>query len=223
MGDHRKALKYAKQHLAISTELGDQLGQATARMNVSDLRKVLGTTEEDDRCASPTEEPKKTTSRRKSMEEMSLIKMTPEAPSKKPSGEKPADFTSGLRQNRSMSVGQVLFRKNNQASTSRQQLRQSLGKTSDVEEEDEEDQDKFFDILSKCQSERMDDQRCSLPKGNSGVSRQSRKDLFPAPGGSLAKHHRNDLQGDKENKDNKSKVLPPRALSVPGYSSKSSG
>ena len=42
MGNHEKALHFANLHLNLSKELGDEMGQATAQMNVEDLQKILG-------------------------------------------------------------------------------------------------------------------------------------------------------------------------------------
>jgi hypothetical protein len=162
MGEHRKALHYAKAHLSVSRELGDQMGQATAAMNVSDLRKVLGVSDDgqddkddelvglgggdkevvvgggeeaaggggdgdtEDVFSSSSDTPEKK-NRRKSMDEMKLIRMTPDAKlalgesrrkkmaeagdlKEDAAGEAVEASTAGSsRQQRSYSVGTVLF------------------------------------------------------------------------------------------------------------------
>ncbi|CAG7825962.1 unnamed protein product, partial [Allacma fusca] len=159
MGEHRQALLYAKQHLLVSKELGDQMGQATAQMNVTDLRKVLGMSPDDDLTLSPGEEKKLSGNRRKSMEEMNLIRMTPEAASSSSSGT--ASGVGSHRTQRSLSVGQVLFNKKESSKLSKSGLSHVLNvsKSSEAEDEEEEEQDAFFDMLSRVQAERMNDQR----------------------------------------------------------------
>ena len=229
MGEHRQALLYATQHLIVSKELDDPMGQATAQMNVSDLRKVLGITGEEDLDLSPGEEKTSSTSRRKSMEEMNLIRMTPEAaaassrvPSAVPG---PSTSTSSMRTQRSLSLGQVLFHKGQSSSSKMSKTILKIPKTSVAEDEEGEDQDAFFDLLSKCQTERMDDQRCTMPQASSrsnntlqcsdSSSSSSRPPLVSK--GSFNQQHHNNLRmlGNKENKDKKSKTLPARANSLP--------
>lgn len=42
IGNHEKALHYANSHYLLAKELGDMVGESTARMNMADLRKILG-------------------------------------------------------------------------------------------------------------------------------------------------------------------------------------
>ncbi|XP_049588017.1 G-protein-signaling modulator 2 isoform X1 [Syngnathus scovelli] len=42
LGNHEQAMHFAEKHLEIAKETGDQSGEATARMNLSDLRLVVG-------------------------------------------------------------------------------------------------------------------------------------------------------------------------------------
>lgn len=141
LGNHEKALNFAKKHLEISKELGDPMGEATAKMNISDLKKILDIPESPD---NETESPPSKTStkpemsmnnvshqqihrvRRESMEQLSLIKLTPD-------GKHPG-----------LSLPHVKS-------------------TTPIKNEDE---DSFFDLLSRFQSKRMDDQRCSLTVDN---------------------------------------------------------
>lgn len=124
MGQHKDAYIYAKRHLDISRDTGDRMGQATAQLNLAELSKTLGyipadTNELPHVTAAREEEEAAKKSRRVSMEQMDLIKMTPD--SKKAAAAKEGLNKSGLL--------------------------------------DEED---FFDFISRFQSKRMDDQRCSL-------------------------------------------------------------
>lgn len=235
LGEHRQALYYAKQHLMVSKELGDQMGEATAEMNVSDLRKVLGIPEGHDDDANLTVEEEHKYSRRKSMEEMNLIRMTPDTKLDKSSSD-------SSRQQRSMSVGTVLFK----GAKSPHSLNQSLNtsKNSEAEDEEEEEQDAFFDMLTRVQADRLDDQRCTMPQettkvrcnpstsssSSSGVPfsstnltiHQGKPPLVSK--GSLKQTHMQNTRsiGNKENKEKKSKTLPARANSLPApvYSAK---
>jgi len=50
-------------------------------------------------------------------------------------------------------------------------LNQSLlnaSRTSEAEDEEEEDQDAFFDMLTRVQADRLDDQRCVMPREKIG-------------------------------------------------------
>ncbi|KAL1517420.1 hypothetical protein ABEB36_001187 [Hypothenemus hampei] len=128
LGHHEKALDFAKKHLEISKEISDPMGEATAKMNIADLKKVLDLPESPmesgdqmstaikDHSGNIKEESKDRLQRlrRESMEQLSLIKMTPEGKKSNPNNKKV-------------------------------------------------DEKSFFDLLSRFQSKRMDDQRCTLP------------------------------------------------------------
>ncbi|KAF4517770.1 hypothetical protein B566_EDAN002975 [Ephemera danica] len=131
MGNHEKALYFASKHLEISKQIGDQLGQATAQMNVTDLRKVLGlpTGDEENNQEQPSASNNHRV-RRQSMEQLDLIKMTPDARSKVHAGAIGGHAASTVQSSPAVQAA--------------------------------EDEDTFFDLLSRFQSKRMDDQRCSL-------------------------------------------------------------
>lgn len=112
------------------------MGEATAQMNITDLKKILDipespsdsetkpSTPEDDKLNDITHQQLHRL-RRESMEQLSLIKLTPD-------GKK---LGSG-----------------------------NINKTTMPLKNEEEDS--FFDLLSRFQSKRMDDQRCSLTVDN---------------------------------------------------------
>ncbi|XP_018114863.1 G-protein signaling modulator 2 S homeolog isoform X5 [Xenopus laevis] len=122
LGNHDEAVHFAEKHLDISRELGDRNGELTAQLNLSDLQMVLGLSYSTN--ASVLSEIQDTdtnkngarprVSRRHSMENLDIVKITPEK------------------------------------------------KTTSTEGVGEEG---FFDLLSRFQSNRMDDQRCSLQDG----------------------------------------------------------
>ncbi|KAK7799313.1 hypothetical protein U0070_019125 [Myodes glareolus] len=64
LGNHDQAMHFAEKHLDISREVGDKSGELTARLNLSDLQMVLGA--------------RSKLGRRHSMENMELMKLTPE-------------------------------------------------------------------------------------------------------------------------------------------------
>ncbi|KAJ9580645.1 hypothetical protein L9F63_024180 [Diploptera punctata] len=131
MGNHEKALYFASKHLEISKELGDPMGQATAQMNVSDLRKVLGLPSNELSPESlelvssqPSPGLRRYRVRRKSMEQLDLLKLTPDGKQRRANANSTgAEGTEG---------------------------------------DHLDDEESFFDLLSRFQSKRMDDQRCSL-------------------------------------------------------------
>lgn len=131
MGETEAAYHYASRHLEISKETGDRMGQATAQVNLSELAKTLGYKEGVVPPGKVMESPETRAKRRMSMENMQVIKMTPDVKS------------SGRNIENGVDAGQ---------------LSPDQGNKSDLLD-DEED---FFDFISRFQSKRMDDQRCSL-------------------------------------------------------------
>ncbi|KAG8232132.1 hypothetical protein J437_LFUL012141 [Ladona fulva] len=176
MGNHEKALYFATKHLEISKEIGDQMGQATAQMNVGDLRKVLGlppggsldcvspdngdNEEARSRVENLTQEgimPISSSSpdwrnrvRRKSMEQLDLIKLTPDG-----------------KQRSSASSLQTASAGHSPLPSPSATASESKAGASHLD-----DEESFFDLLSRFQSKRMDDQRCSLTVADSNKENQ---------------------------------------------------
>ncbi|XP_023246384.1 G-protein-signaling modulator 2 [Copidosoma floridanum] len=156
MGNHVEALRYAKSHLQISKELGDTMGQATAQMNVIDLQKMLGIekTGDDDKknllnvvtANISASSPGRYRIRRQSMDNLDLIKLTPDGKSKQDRNEDQAPPP------RARGQSQPAGRKNNL---------------------DDDNDDSFFELLSRFQSPRMDDQRCDLRSGTNPKSKNN--------------------------------------------------
>ncbi|XP_015520834.1 G-protein-signaling modulator 2 isoform X1 [Neodiprion lecontei] len=149
MGNHEKALHFASLHLNISKELNDPMGQATAQMNVTDLKKLLGLEKGDGEAESgngmhliPTSKasaiaassPGRYRLRRQSMDNLDLIKL----------------FTRTMEpltpDGKQKDMGEPL------------PARAGIAPQPSQEEEEES----FFELLSRFQSGRMDDQRCVL-------------------------------------------------------------
>uniref|UniRef100_A0A8C4D8C6 G-protein-signaling modulator 2 n=1 Tax=Dicentrarchus labrax TaxID=13489 RepID=A0A8C4D8C6_DICLA len=134
LGNHDQAMHFAEKHLEICKETGDRSGELTARMNVSDLQTVLGlsystnnsTLSENKEIDYNLHGARPRMSRRHSMENLELMKLTPDK----------------------MNVRTSL-------------LPDMLG------------DEGFFDLLSRFQSNRMDDQRCSIQDKGSRLSLSS--------------------------------------------------
>nr|CAG4647017.1 EOG090X05CB [Megafenestra aurita] len=164
MGNHEKALHYAQRHLEISREIGDPTGEATAQMNLADLRRTLGVdgdgvgvcgmgnstmghaSEADDDGLYGADS--KARQRRLSMERMDLLKLTPDV--KHLHGQR-------LRQLHEMDAVWPRPLAGHPAAVKRDML--PLFANGDAAMDEEES---FFDLVTRFQSKRMDDQRCSL-------------------------------------------------------------
>uniref|UniRef100_A0A4W4G9H6 G-protein-signaling modulator 1 n=1 Tax=Electrophorus electricus TaxID=8005 RepID=A0A4W4G9H6_ELEEL len=163
LGNHRQALHYVRKHLDISREIGDRNGELTARMNVEQLMEALGMKEGDlSPCSSEFEmqgaRPKFT--KRNSMDSVDLWKY---------SSEKVLDLGTSVRswaRVRMFALQALLETKPARLFVDFAPLPtrcvQKLGR-------DPSDEDCFFDLLSKFQSSRMDDQRCHLDEGASSA------------------------------------------------------
>lgn len=165
IGNHEKALHYAQLHLFLAKELGDPIGETTARINIGDLKKVLNVPDSQSDTESLAElqqklmqkNPPMTSGssrmhrlRRQSMEQLDLIKLTPD-------GKK-------------------------QQSVDLDHLPSRLGGGNENKQED------FFEMLTRTQSKRMDDQRCTLKAAAAGD--KDRKPLAPANNNNSGKDHR---------------------------------
>ena len=75
MGETETAYHYASRHLEIAKETGDRTGQATAQVNLNELGKSLGYGDGGGGKVTPGSPQ---ASRRRSMENMQVIKMTPD-------------------------------------------------------------------------------------------------------------------------------------------------
>uniref|UniRef100_A0A4W4H1A8 G protein signaling modulator 2 n=1 Tax=Electrophorus electricus TaxID=8005 RepID=A0A4W4H1A8_ELEEL len=172
LGNHDQAMHFAERHLEISRETGDRSGELTARMNMSDLQLVLGLSystngsilSESKEINSNLHGARCRMSRRHSMENLELVKLTPDKLSV--SALPKALLTQSA--SRLFSLNRLRGRK--QMSSSSKVLQDSsntrkppsrLSRTSMDMLGDEG----FFDLLSRFQGNRMDDQRCSVPHG----------------------------------------------------------
>jgi hypothetical protein len=145
MGQHVEAFHYAKRHLEISRDTGDRMGQATAQLNLSELSRTLGFTPADtaelphDRKVDPAVEAAEAAEAKKSRRiSMEQMDLIKMTPdAKKAAAARAAKAANNDKENKS-----------------------NLNKSGLLDEED------FFDFISRFQSKRMDDQRCSLSVPN---------------------------------------------------------
>uniref|UniRef100_A0A665TGC8 G protein signaling modulator 2 n=2 Tax=Echeneis naucrates TaxID=173247 RepID=A0A665TGC8_ECHNA len=157
LGNHDQAMHFAEKHLEICKETGDRSGELTARMNVSDLQTVLGLSystnnstlseSKDLDCSLHGARPRM--GRRHSMENLELMKLTPDKINVR------TDF--------------FLFDPAHQASKARFYCNRLM----DLVFPNIPDllgDEGFFDLLSRFQSNRMDDQRCSIQAKGSRLS-----------------------------------------------------
>lgn len=189
IGNHEKALHYANSHYLLAKELGDMVGENTAKMNISDLRKILGLPEvlpdggssnqpammgETDtlqELQSVAGGNKMTTGgggglmskqyrvRRQSMEQLDLIKLTPD-------GKKMVN-TQDKHQPLPLSSLATAQQKTSTTSGSGKQ-NENIFKNNDED---------FFELLTRSQSKRMDDQRCTLKLTHAESVDSARKPL----------------------------------------------
>ncbi|XP_075616222.1 G-protein-signaling modulator 2 isoform X2 [Balearica regulorum gibbericeps] len=174
LGNHDHAMHFAERHLEISREVGDRSGELTARLNLSDLQMVLGLSYSTNNSMmsechlvdNSLNGTRPRAGRRHSMENMELMKLTPE---KKNSRETMADegffdLLSRFQSNR-MDDQRCYFQEKNRfsaasvatSSTPPKTMRKSFS-TSVVSPHTDE----FLDLLASSQSRRLDDQRASF-------------------------------------------------------------
>lgn len=168
LGNHKTALQFANRHLEISKEIGDQTGQMTAQMNLADLKDVLGisdktgsdATDGQDVGAVATRGKPDKNSRRYSMENMELMKLTP-------------DKKTGLQVS-----GGARPKQKVQKSASVAVDMDVESKSSQNGSMEDFDDDGLFDMLTRFQSRRIDDQRCALRlQENSSPDSDESKDI----------------------------------------------
>ncbi|XP_029467870.1 G-protein-signaling modulator 1 [Rhinatrema bivittatum] len=184
LGNHEQALYFASKHLHISREIGDRNGELTARMNISQLKSALGlSSSEEDGNMSPRYDgyeaqgarPKRT--QQNSMDSLDLLKFPAE---KDQNGDSHhmgdlkitgRDFLSIPLRSKKYRESQVNSQKKSHDAgampldTSDVQVQMSQPKIKRAPS----DEECFFELISKFQNSRMDDQRCTLEECQSGT------------------------------------------------------
>ncbi|CRL08700.1 CLUMA_CG021331, isoform A [Clunio marinus] len=176
IGNHEKALHYAQLHLFLAKELGDPVGETTARINIADLKKVLNVPDSSDA---------------ESLNELhqKLMQKNQNAPTS-------SNNSSGsrLHRMRRQSMEQLDLIKltpdsKKQQSVDLDHLPSRNNENFPTKVSKEED---FFEMLSRTQSKRMDDQRCTLKA--IGSSEKDRKPLVQQNNNMTTKDNKNLLE-----------------------------
>uniref|UniRef100_A0A8C9D3K1 G-protein-signaling modulator 1 n=3 Tax=Panthera TaxID=9688 RepID=A0A8C9D3K1_PANLE len=185
LGNHDQAMHFAEKHLEISREVGDRSGELTARLNLSDLQMVLGLSystnnsimSENIEIDNNLHGARPKFGRRHSMENMELMKLTPEKvqnwnseilAKQKPLIAKPSAkllFVNRLKGKKckTNSSTKVLQDASNSIDNRIPNSERKIG--ADIIGDEG-----FFDLVSRFQSNRMDDQRCCLQEQSCGTA-----------------------------------------------------
>ncbi|XP_058057255.1 G-protein-signaling modulator 2 [Anopheles bellator] len=233
IGNHEKALHYANSHYLLARELGDVVGEGTARMNIADLRKILGLPELpalttgdgvpsvdgcdevlgarianlvsgegllQDQPSSQSQQHQAASKaqalaaskhhqhrlRRESMEQLDLIKLTPDG--KKLHAQNQQQHGASVQENReSGAQTQAVPAATTGAVVSQAKVPKKHENSFKNNDED------FFDLLTRSQSKRMDDQRCTLKLTHAESVDSARKPL--------SQHNSNPPAAGKENRN----------------------
>ncbi|KAG8132726.1 putative G-protein [Naja naja] len=173
LGNHDQAMHYAEKHLDISREVGDKTGELTAKLNLSDLQMVLGLSfSTNNSMMTENQIPdynlngtKQRLGRRHSMEKLELMKLTPEKvqdwnseilAKQKPLVPKPSAKLHFVNRLKGKKYKNITSSKVLQDASNSIDHRLNSQKKSSLEVPGDEG---FFDLLSRFQSNRMDDQR----------------------------------------------------------------
>jgi G-protein signaling modulator 2 len=165
------ALHYTTLHLEISREIGDQTGQVTAQMNLADLQTAIGhescnvtaNWKRANSCREKTggqmAESQLNRTRRSSMENLELVKLTPDKLSSNTahSAKGGHKVVGGLdvTADKHPVVGGDVKRES-------EHVRKGSKISTDSGGDGSLDEDGFFEMLSRFQGRRIDDQRCCL-------------------------------------------------------------
>lgn len=189
LGNHETALDFAQKHLDISKEVGDRTGQITAQMNISDLRSLLGIEDESRETNSSAVAAENVhRSSPGSIKQLFNRKFSHGNEDKK-KGEAAAS-ADGATKPRSSSL------------TSKKPLDHGdvqVRVRSAEKQNDNSLDENFFEFLSRCQGNRMDEQRCELPKPiEKSKSTEDMLDMVERVQGDRMNEQRSDLHADED-------------------------
>lgn len=192
LGNHETALDYAQRHLGISKEVGDRTGQITAQMNISDLRALLGIEDDSHDTNSNNSAPGIAESAHRSSP--GSIKQLFNKKSSNFEGDKTklesAASADSVTKPRSSSVNS---RKPVDHDDVQVRVRSAEKQNDHALNED------FFEFLSRCQGNRMDEQRCELPKPiEKSKSTEDMLDMVERVQGARMEEQRSDLPFDDD-------------------------
>uniref|UniRef100_A0A2K5Q894 G-protein-signaling modulator 1 n=2 Tax=Cebus imitator TaxID=2715852 RepID=A0A2K5Q894_CEBIM len=184
MGRPAQALTFAKKHLQISQEIGDRHGELTARMNVSQLQLVLSrlsspaASEKPDLAGYEAQGARPKRTQRLSMEPWDLLRLPLEREQNGDS-QHSGDWRGPSRDSLPLPVRSRKYqegadaerrpREGSHSPLDSADVRVQVPRTS-IPRAPSSDEECFFDLLTKFQSSRMDDQRCPLEDGQAGAA-----------------------------------------------------
>ncbi|XP_073908933.1 G-protein-signaling modulator 1 isoform X3 [Castor canadensis] len=185
MGSPAQALTFAKKHLQISQEIGDRSGELTARMNVAQLQLALGrltspaAAEKPDLAGYEAQGARPKRTQRLSAETWDLLRLPLE---REQNGDThhAGDWRGPGRDSLPLPVRSRKYQEGSDTTDRRPRdgshspldsadVRVQVPRTS-IPRAPSSDEECFFDLLSKFQSSRMDDQRCPLEEGQAGAA-----------------------------------------------------
>ncbi|KAJ1170962.1 hypothetical protein NDU88_002833 [Pleurodeles waltl] len=184
LGNHDQAMHFAEKHLDISREVGDRSGELTARLNISDLHMMLGLSYSTNNSMISENQDvdysfngsRSRISRRHSMENLELVKLTPEKvhnwnsqilTKQKALLAKPSSkliFVNRLKGRKFKSSSSTKVLQDTSNTNDNSNRAPGLQKKASADAIGDEG---FFDLLSRFQSNRMDDQRCCFQNKDS--------------------------------------------------------
>ncbi|KAM5298990.1 G-protein-signaling modulator 1 isoform 2-T2 [Ctenodactylus gundi] len=187
MGSPAQALTFAKKHLQISQEIGDRSGELTARMNVAQLQLALGrlstpaAAEKPDLAGYEAQGARPKRTQRLSAEAWDLLRLPLEREQNGDSHQA-GDWPGPARD--LLSLPLPMRSRKCQEGMDAAERRPREGSRSPLDSSDvcvqvphtavprapSSDEECFFDLLTKFQSSRMDDQRCPLEEGQLGAA-----------------------------------------------------
>ncbi|XP_016066513.1 PREDICTED: G-protein-signaling modulator 1 isoform X3 [Miniopterus natalensis] len=185
MGSPAQALTFAKKHLEISQEIGDRNGELTARMNVAQLQLALGrltspaAAEKPDLAGYEAQGARPKRTQRLSAETWDLLRLPLEREQNGDSHHS-GDWRGQGRDVLPLPMRSRKYQEGPDAAERRPRegghspldsadVRVQVPRTS-IPRAPSSDEECFFDLLSKFQSSRMDDQRCPLEEGQPGAA-----------------------------------------------------
>ncbi|XP_062938028.1 G-protein-signaling modulator 1 isoform X1 [Cynocephalus volans] len=184
MGSPAQALTFAKKHLQISQEIGDRNGELTARMNVAQLQLALGrltspaAAEKPDLAGYEAQGARPKRTQRLSAETWDLLRLPLEREQNGDSHHA-GDWRGPSRDSLPLPVRSRKYQEGPDAERKPREgghspldsadVRVQVPRTS-IPRAPSSDEECFFDLLSKFQSSRMDDQRCPLEEGQAGAA-----------------------------------------------------
>ncbi|XP_069330916.1 G-protein-signaling modulator 1 isoform X2 [Eulemur rufifrons] len=185
MGSPAQALTFAKKHLQISQEIGDRNGELTARMNVAQLQLALGrltspaAAEKPDLAGYEAQGARPKRTQRLSAETWDLLRLPLEREQNGDSHHA-GDWRGPSRDSLPLPVRSRKYqegpdaaergpREGGHSPLDSADVRVQVPRTS-IPRAPSADEECFFDLLSRFQSSRMDDQRCPLDEGQAGAA-----------------------------------------------------